>query len=378
MLFAGAVGLFELASRLLLPIPAFEGFNRVTYSPTYSGIASRSFLRHDSFVIPSEPDNIEAVYKLNLYGFRDNDWPAHARRPRVMFVGDSFVEGYLTDAAHTIPEGFNAAASQQRQPLDVMNFGVTGAGLVEYTQLIYDAVPLFHPRDVVLVLYANDLPPKDFDPRSMAPATFKKSPVLLPRAIDSALRLARHERITPAWHRPPVPYFLPVPSPGNPWTRFAARYTFVEPEFADAMKSGRMNPFIVDEIHWLYRVLAAPMEFEPFLSGINEYLKQNDVRLFVVYIPSRHQVTTHYREYVRAFCSKDRLHDLTGDAFQIHATALRSASETLDIPFLDLTPYLREREAANDHAYLSYDGHFRSETYYKTGELIFDWWFKQE
>lgn len=379
LLLAGVLALFEFVSRLLLPVPAFENFNRLAYSPTYSNIArgANAYLRNDSFVIASEPDAIDAVYDLNLYGFRDRDWPVVSRSHRVMFVGDSFVEGYLTDESHTIPKRFESAATQRGLRVEALNFGVTGAGLKEYMQLIYDAVPLFGPQDVVLVLYANDLPAGAFDAEGMASTPFKPSNRLRPRLLDALLRASRQERIPLAWHRPPVQYFPPVPHPGNPWSRFEKRYTFVEPRFASAMKAGRMNPFLTNEIHWYYRTLTIPVDVKPFMSTLHGFLREHGARLFVVYIPARHQVTKNYREYAKAFCAADKLHDLTGDVYQEHAATLRRTLDELQIPFMDLTAYLREREATGKRMYLRYDGHFEREAYTETGEQIFEWWSAQ-
>jgi len=376
VLLAGVLALCEWVSRIIFPIPAFEQFNRVAYSPTYSNIAksANAYLRNDSFVIESEPDAIRAVYDLNLYGFRDRDWPVRGDARRVMFVGDSFVEGYLADESHTIPKGFEAAAAAANGPVEALNFGVTGAGLEEYGQLILDAVPLFQPQDVVLVLYANDLPHGDFDPAGMISTPFNASNRFLPRTLDVARRAARGERVALAWHRSPVPYFVPVPNPGNPWTALEFLYSFVEPKFAAAMKAGRMNPFLTNEINVLYRFLVIPVDVKPFLGAMKDFLDRNNARLFVVYIPARHQVTTEYREFAKSFCAEDKLYDLTGEAYQVHAAALRRASEELQVPFMDLTAHLREREAGGERMYLRYDGHFTSDTYVETGEQIFEWW----
>ncbi len=378
VLLAGVLAVVEAASRFIFPVPAFENFNRVAYSPTYSNIAksANAYLRHDSFVIPSEPDAIQATYELNMYGFRDRDWAPHGDSPRVMFVGDSFVEGYLADASHTIPYGFDAAAQKNGARVETMNFGVTGAGFQEYIQLIYDAVPLFQPQDVVLVLFANDPPTLIFDPTTIAPTPFKRSTPFLPRIADTFVRAVHHDRIALAGHRPPMPYFQPVPSPGNPWTRLEGRYGFVQPEFAAAMKAGKMNPFLTDEINWYYHMLVRPIDAKPVLTVINDFLRAHQVRLFVVYIPARHQITTSYREYAQAFCAPDKLYDLTADKYQVHAVALKQAADELQIPFMDLTAHLREREAAGKRMYLLYDGHFNKNTYVETGEQIYAWWAK--
>lgn len=367
---------FEIFARLVFPVPEFEGFNRVAYSPTYSNIGNnpKAYLRNDSFEIASEPDNVKAVYRLNLYGFRDRDWNSRTRPRRVMFVGDSFVEGYLSDAMNTIPRGFADAGAARGVMVEAMNLGVTGAGLLEYARIISDAAPLFSPDDVILVLYANDFPSSMTAEEILTRSEFPRVNRLLPRAVDVSLRLVQRERVALAWHRQPVPYFPAVPNPGNPWTRHAARYRFVEPAFAEAMKAGRINPFLVNEINWYYRMLVLPANVEPALDSIRGELDKIGTRLHVVYLPSRHQVTTYYREYAKAFCAADKLYDLTGTDFQTHAAAVGQACEERQVPFLDLTEPLRKREAAGERMYLDYDGHFRAATYRLAGEWIYDWW----
>jgi hypothetical protein len=331
-------------------------------------------LRNDSFVISSSPDGIKSVYKLNLYGFRDRDRSVHGKSRRVMFVGDSFVEGYLTDSSNTIPASFESAAVRHGIDVAAFNLGVTGAGPEDYAQLILDAVPLFQPQDLVLVLFANDIAPRRFDPQTIEPATFPRTNRFLPRIVDVGVRLARKEKVALAWHRSPVPYFPRVPDPDNPWTGREADYGFVQPEIAAAMQSGLMNPFLVNEVDWYANALVASVDFGPFLRMTSAYLRRNNVRFFVVYLPCRHQVTNAYREYARAFCEGSELIDLTGEAYQVHAEALRRTAEELEFPFKDLSGPLREREEAGKRMYLLYDGHFRSETYMAAGEWIFEWW----
>jgi len=46
----------------------------------------------------------------------------------------------------------------------------------------------------------------------------------------------------------------------------------------------------------------------------------------------------------------------------------------LDIPFLDLTPILREEEDAGARMYWEYDIHMRPTGYITAGNAIYDWW----
>ena len=76
--------------------------------------------------------------------------------PRILFVGDSFVEGFLAPPSGTVPAVFEARAREQGLgPIETMNLGVGAIGMKGYVQLISDAVPLFTPDIVWIVRYAN-------------------------------------------------------------------------------------------------------------------------------------------------------------------------------------------------------------------------------
>jgi hypothetical protein len=50
---------------------------------------------------------------------------------------------------------------------------------------------------------------------------------------------------------------------------------------------------------------------------------------------------------------------MSGPEFQVQAAHVGKVAKELGLPFLDLTPPLRAREAAGDHLYWQYDHHFR-------------------
>jgi hypothetical protein len=64
---------------------------------------------------------------------------------------------------------------------------------------------------------------------------------------------------------------------------------------------------------------------------------------------------------------------LMGERHQLHARLLKSACAQLHIPFLDVTPPLREREASGERLYWNYDPHLRGASYLMLGEVIYQW-----
>src|SRR5690606_23294227 len=113
------------------------------------------------------PDGAAFVNTINAYGFRGEDTWRVAKSPgtrRIMFIGDSFVEGIMSDDHHTIPGEFSQLAKRAGESIEVMNLGVSGAGVADYFALIRDAVPVFKPHVLIVVFYANDFPTAPLSP----------------------------------------------------------------------------------------------------------------------------------------------------------------------------------------------------------------------
>jgi hypothetical protein len=147
----------ETVLRVLFPVAEVRNFNRIHYSALLStGDRTPPPLRNARYHFESRPDGFRFVHQLNLYGFRDRPWRIR-RAPGVarwMFVGDSFTEGAGAPGGSTLVDGFRGAGPDLK--LEVMNFGIQGIGVGHYLTLLGDAVPLFRPDQVVLVLMAND------------------------------------------------------------------------------------------------------------------------------------------------------------------------------------------------------------------------------
>ncbi len=164
-----ALILQEVALRLVFPVPEVLGFDRSNYSP--KNVSTDSTPRHSlanaRFRWSSEPDGVEFVHRLNLYGFRDRDWALRSRAPgpRVAILGDSLVEGFMAEVGQTIPASFRKSLMESGETGEVLNFGVGAAGLQQYFSLARDAIPLFRPDHAIVVLYENDFVATAFDPR---------------------------------------------------------------------------------------------------------------------------------------------------------------------------------------------------------------------
>jgi len=372
----------ELALRILFPLPEVLDFDRIHYSPhpLTPDEAHATSLGRASFVVASDPDGLEFVHRLNLYGFRDRDWPL--RKPpgatRVAFLGDSFVEGFMASGSDTIPAGFEQAALARGASVDVMNLGVSAADFPEYLRLARDSVPLFHPDLLVLVLYVNDFGPTPYDPAWLAePVKPVLSSPWQPRLLHVVRALREGRRLPRRWTERPFPFFAAVPDPANPWSdpEYAQRCrTFVDPGMEEAIKRGRFNPFAIDSLPLQERLLLTSHDRTPHLRALRAFCERHGTHLRVVYFPNRNQVSDRYRGAYRRFSRDTLAASFTGAKYQRQARQLRSACERLGLPFLDLTPLLREWEKEKGPLFRKYDEHMTGEGYLLVGSAIYSWW----
>jgi lysophospholipase L1-like esterase len=382
-LLAGAALLLgEVLFRAVFPLPQVSNFNRVDYSelpPEFR--LRRPVLMNASFRWTSEPDRASFVHALNLYGFRDaSTWCVRppTGRTRVMFVGDSFVEGVMAPDDATLPRAFARAAPPGR-PVEAMNLGVGGTGLSHHLRLMAAAVPLFRPAVVMLVLYANDLPPPAYDPRWLEggwrPVYFKR---WLPRPVHVALRAWRGAAVPRRWHTAPFPFFGPVPDPTNPLTHRARGYEpLVEPALLDAMRRGALNPWLSDHLERAALDLVADADAGPHVRAARDLARAHGAVLRVAYLPHSLQVSDHYMAFARRYAVLKPAASLTGPDYHRQAEALGRTCQALDVPFLDLTPLVRREEDAGRRLYWDYDNHMRPEGYAFVARELAAWWAAQ-
>jgi hypothetical protein len=142
--------LLEVAARIVFPLPQIGNFNRIEYALTAISPSMRSkhYLMNSTLSWVSEPDHAGSTMHLNLYGFRDQQWDVlHKRARRILFVGDSFVEGFMVADDETIPAVFARRAKAAGQAVEIFNLGIGAAGLSDYMKVIQDAVPALEPDE---------------------------------------------------------------------------------------------------------------------------------------------------------------------------------------------------------------------------------------
>lgn len=363
-----ALGLLEVAARLIFPYPEIRNFDRARYSPQMvSGpLLNQASLAHASFRVESAPDGIQTVHKLNLYGFRDREWTVKKKAAhRVLVIGDSMVEGFLAAQDTTVPRLMENLALAAGENLEVMNLGVGGAGLSDYIPLVQDAVNAFNPDEIIFVFHANDLlgiPTFSQDlirPKLEA----QRGRPWIPRVLSVMTRIAQHQAVPRAWHQNTFPFFPPVPDPGNPWTKSGDEYRkYVAADIAQAMQQGTFNPFSVGEVQAYEHYLRQPVAIRPWLEFLKGFLTPRGIAMSITYVPQPNQVTDHYLQFKQKYCPPG-VSSLTGEVYQQGASRLGEEAKVLGIPFLDLTPAVRAVEAKGEHLYWNYDEHMRPDGY---------------
>ncbi|MEY2493761.1 MAG: hypothetical protein QOJ45_253 [Verrucomicrobiota bacterium] len=371
----------EVLFRVIFPLPEVENFNRVNYvgaSPqtkTASFLGQRTPAMHATFRWNSKPDGTSYESHLNLYGFRDADWRIRPDRDkeRVMFVGDSLVEGFMATDKATISRGYGRATIERQRAVEAMNFGIGGTGIDNYLDLMRDAVPLFRPQRLIVVLYANDFPLSSA-PREIGP-TFTPIfiPAVMPRSLLIIRRAWRREVVPRRWHERPTLFVPVVPDPLNSWSQPPAEYSRVDPTLADAMRKGEFNPFAVDLLNRAEKALRQPIEPAEVLRQFQQIAQGAPAELRIVYLPFSTQVSDYYVPFQEQYALEKGVHSLLGPEYQIHSQAIAKSCQELGIPFLDLTPLLRKAEADQEHLYWNFDEHMRGFTYLRVGATIERW-----
>ena len=371
------VATFEAAVRLVFPVPEVEGFNRIAYSPLLQSRdgGDPSPLQNAAFSWSSALDHAGSVHRLNLYGFRDKQWSL-GRKPgkrRVVFVGDSYVEGFMAAGAEAIPAVFQSLADAGDPGTEALNLGVGGAGLREYCLLTRDAVPLLRPDDVVLVLYSNDLPGPPFEDRWLsAPAAITRPPRWTPRTLAIMRSVLARTRVARRWSAPPFEFLPRVPDPRNPWT--AHEFPFIDAEVKAEMRNGRFNPFLMNQLLLQEARLKTPSGVSAALEALHQYIVAHGARLWVAYLPYHCLTSDRYVAFHRRLSQPISASSLMGAEYRLHERELAQACRRLGVAFLSLTPSLRAAEARGERMYWEYDEHMRPGGYRRVAEELFTWW----
>jgi lysophospholipase L1-like esterase len=372
--FAFAIGLVlfafqEFLFRVAFPFPEVMKFSRDRYAKLFLSErrqeqADRDGTRNVIVRVASDPDGYEFDHRLNLYGFRGPNFRLRppSDRARVIFVGDSFVEGMGAADGDTISAQF-ARIIETARKAEAINLGVSGIGLAEYTRLVRDGLQFLRPNSVFVVIYANDLPahpyPSELDGPAMADSA--RNP-WIPRVVEVVDRLWRGLAVPRFFPSGPFPYFEAVPSLSNPLTT-SKPLVGVDPEILDAMKRGRANPTLVAAAELFEERLrhdfAKSGDTTPYLARMKQLCKDRGAALTIAYIPYAPSVNTVYLHAQKRLGTKQLadLSSLSDPRYRTQQKHLSEVTRRLEIPFLDLSDSLAQAEARGTRCFWPIDGH---------------------
>lgn len=366
----------ELVLRFCFPIPEISNFDRVNYSALDSNQVTQKHLRNRTYFWQSSLDT-DAVFDhyMNQYGFRDKEWTVKKKpsQKRVFFVGDSFTEGIMAEQGNDLVSWYESAANANGQRIDVMNAGMMGVGMNSYLQLIVDAVPIFKPDAVVLMLYANDFSERKIVlPKSRIQVKYYN--FWKPRLWEIVSQMKAGYPLLFRWSLKRSPFLPAVPAANNPFTsREAELAPHVKPEILEAMKSGTFNCFVFNQIMYQEQVLKKPLSHYHSISFLKDFLHEQGTELLVSYIPYRAQVTSDYYRFEQSLCqiACPKELDLTTDQYQVHRTRLAEDCESLGVSFIDCYDTILSEEDKGNQLYWNYDDHMRVKGYRILGETLF-------
>ncbi len=367
----------ELMLRFCFPLPELSNFDRVNYMKLAKLKNQYVYLRNQTWTWESQPDtNHQFIHKMNRYGFRDKEWMIEKKpgKKRILFVGDSFIEGIMAEQGSSIPKVFENELNDDSY--EVWNGGMMGVGIDSYLMLSTDATAIFKPDYLFLCISGNDLSQRD----PIIPETYitpeyynKKRPRLL--ELINQIRLGSPVKFR--WSLGSKTYIPSNEHEASPWySKEAFLRQHVKPRLAEQMKQGKISPFRVNNLHYESIVLGQSPNLGEILPFFEYFCKKFNVQPYVVYIPSRSIVTKHYYQYDKDMClvyCNDTL-DLTQEKYQLHRKDLALECAKYNVPLIDLTEDVKLREDINDHLYWNYDEHMRAKGYEYLGKAIYQRW----
>jgi lysophospholipase L1-like esterase len=369
----------EALFRLEFPFPEVHGFNRLAYQMMAQshGDLSRLLARglvYDRLLVESRADGFSEVHSLNRYGFRGPDFairPSPGRR-RILLVGDSVTEGMGASDSTTIARALERQLVQEGETAEVINLGVISATLDHLTILARDAITLLHPADVVVILYANDLPAREYNlvydgPGPAFPPW--KETWWLPRTLTLLGRIVRDEPFYRRWPHLPIRFFAPVPDRTNPWTGVTVPPAGLDPELYQQMRQGTLNPWLRSQALEMPAQLAHDFAHggspDRHLMRMAGACRAVGARLVIAYVPFCGVVSPVYAApLVRLGMAPELARHLPLDPIYRRPNLLLArVCAQLNLPLADTTDDLAAADAAETRQYWEYDTHPRPAGY---------------
>jgi hypothetical protein len=301
-------------------------------------------------------------FRINSRGLRGPERPYEKPPgvPRVLALGDSFVEAFMVGDAQTVTSRLEKALAARGCRAEVINGG-TAAYSTDQEYLFYaQEGRRYSPDVVVLFVYHNDIPylvlddylgvPKPRLDFSIEPPALAQAPV------------PSYQPTSPA----PPPAAAPPAAPASYLLEFvkdrlertsAATYNrLARRGLWEPLRKLPMNDelrlFRVPELGHLRPAWSA---FTWTLETLSKAVAASGARLVVAYVPSRMEVSVRTFELTRARYDLDEGFDRSAVASRVRYIAGR-----LSLPMFDLTAPLAREDSALRPAYYPTDSHWNA------------------
>ncbi len=314
-------------------------------------------------VCTERTDEYSVEYKINSLGFRDNEI-TYAKPPntfRILFLGDSFTQGYGVDLADTFVKRIELILNQnfKDKHFETINAGVSAyTSLNEYLMLKYRGLQL-KPDLIVLNVNATDfieqralLKQVKIDKNGDVSFANLQRKKYLPGSIDKFLLdhsflynwfVKNQENLVRLKGK--IIAFLLRQKPPD-YTKTSSDFTLGDPDhdifaITENIPEAEFNDLFKPVVNQLDKIV--------------EILFQKNIPFVLTYIPHGHQIGSN--QWVKGRVVRKLTDSVYPDILQ---AKLKDYADSRGIYFIDMTNDLRK--FANDNPdkklYFDYDGHF--------------------
>lgn len=298
-------------------------------------------------------------YRVNRRGLRgpERGYEKPAGTPRVLALGDSFVEAFMADDAGTVTSRLESHLRARGCGAEVINGGTVGYSTDQEYLFHREEGRKYAPDVTVLFVYHNDIPYLTLDRYQAYPK---------PRLVfgDGGPPRVANEPVPPYVPAPAAPARPPAEAPPSHLAEFVKQRL----ERGSARTYNRLaavglweplRKLPVNEELQLYRVpemghlRASWSAFTWTVQTLAADAAAAGGRLAIAYIPSRMEVSPRVWEYTQERYAIDWSYQKEAVATRVQWIAGR-----LGVPFVDLTPALSAADSMLAPTYYQTDSHW--------------------
>ncbi len=314
----------------------------------------------------------EITIAINSRGLRGPEIPYESDKGarRLAIMGDSFAHGYYANEPETLRGRLAEALGPCR--IDVLNAGAPGYSTDQEWLYFDEEVQKYHPGEVVLLFYYNDL---HFNLESVGTANRAKprflekdgSLELVPPAKSATPAVDREARAgarrAALYHHSALWAFAAerLQRSRPDWSRALSDYGLT-PELSRE-PPGEYLPFGPRDTRERSRVEEMWMRTSQILGRFRDAVRQGGAGFSVFYVPARFEANDEAWAFVRRRYETDR--PWNRDSVR---TRLGGVLAQLDIPLIETEDAFRNAERTENHAYLALDGHWNA----RGNQIAFD------